>query len=215
MATHQITDWSDVKSAAEKLAGNWHDFDSFAWHRAYDIEDAASWMIWYTSSRDAGLLAQSNEQAITKRLEQFTEGNDPDLVFEAHSHWAVGHVDGFSIRVFKPDGSITPAFEEFCRIKDGLDSYPILDESDYSDREYEATLENYQEELWRLREQLPEGWEGKVFTWFSDNGLDRFIENRDDRGGWAPREEILKALQALGLFPLEADQPVIVDVPSG
>ena len=64
MATQRRIDWSDVKSAAEKLAGNWREFDSFVWHRAYDLEDAASWMIWYTSSRDAGLLEQSNEQAI-------------------------------------------------------------------------------------------------------------------------------------------------------
>lgn len=215
MATRQIIDWSDVKSAAEKLAGNWRDFDSFAWHRAYELENADAWMIWYTSSRDSDLLAQSNEKAVNLRLEPFTEGDDPDLVFERHSHFAVGHLDGFRLRVHKPDGSITPAFEEFCRIKEELDSYPILDESDYSDREYEATLENYQEELWRLREQLPDGWEGKVFTWFSDNGLDRFIENRDERGGWAPREEILKALQALGLFPPQADQPVIVNVSGG
>lgn len=215
MATQHAIDWSNVADAAEKLAGNWQEFDSFAWHRAYDIEDADAWMIWYTSSRDAGLLEQSNEKAINKRLEPFTEGTDPDLVFESHSHWVVGHVDGFSVRVFKPDSTITPAFEEFCRIKEELEAYPVLDESDYSDREYEATLENYRGELWRLRDELPEGWEAQVYTWFSDNGLDRFIENRDDRGGWAPREEILKALQALGLFPLEADQPVIVDVPSG
>ena len=69
--------------------------------------------------------------------------------------------------------------------------------------------------MWRLREQLPEGWEGKVFTWFNDNNLDRFTENRDDRGAWAPREEIIKALEALGLYLPQADQPVILDVPSG
>jgi len=215
MATQQIIDWTDVKDAAEKLAGNWKAFDSFAWHRAYDLEDADSWMIWYTSSRDAGLLEQSNEQAINKRLRPFIEGDDPDLVFESHSHWAVGHVDGFSLRVHQPDGSITPAFEEFCHIKEELEAYPILNESDYSDREYEATLENYREELWRLRDQLPEGWEGKVFSWFSDNGLDRFTENRDDRGGWAPKEEIVKALEALGLFPPQADEPIIVDASTG
>ena len=97
-------------------------------------------------------------------------------------------------------GASRPAFEEFCRIKEELEAYPVLNESDYSDREYEATLENYREELWRLRDELPEGWEGEVFTWFSDNGHDEFTENRDDQGGWAPREEILKALEALGLL---------------
>jgi hypothetical protein len=120
-----------------------------------------------------------------------------------------------SVRVFKPDGTITPAFEEFCRIKEELDAYSILDESDYSDREHEATLENYREELWRLRDVLPEGWEAEVYGWFSNNGLDRFTENRDDRGGWAPREKIIEALAALSLFPSTADQPVIVNVPGG
>ena len=122
----------------------------------------------------------------------------------------VGFIDGFSIRVFKPDGSISPAFEEFCRIKAELDAYPVLDESDYSDREYEATLESYRNEMWRLRGELPEGWEAEVFTFFSDNGHDEFTENRDDQGGWAPKDEILKALDALGLYPPQADQPVIV-----
>jgi len=212
MTTTQRIDWSDVKSAGEKLAGNWQKFDSFAWHRGYGLEDAEKWAIWYTSSRDAGLLAQSNEEAINKRLQPFSEGDDPDLVFERHSHFAVGYLDGFSLRVFTPDGSTTPAFEEFCRIKEELEGYPILNESDYSEREYEATLENYREELWRLRDELPTGWEGEVYSYFSDNGHDEFIENRDDRGGWAPREKLIEALEALGLYPQEADQPVIVDV---
>jgi hypothetical protein len=33
-------DWSDVEDAAKQLAGNWREFDSFAWHRSYDLEDA-------------------------------------------------------------------------------------------------------------------------------------------------------------------------------
>jgi hypothetical protein len=182
MANEHAIDWSDVGSAAEALAGNWREFDSFAWHRAYDLEDADAWMIWYTSHRDAGLLEQSNEQAINERLKQFAEGDDPDLVFERHSSWLVGFIDGFSIRVFKPNGTITPAFEEFCQIKAELEAYPILDEQHYSELEYSSTLENYRGELWRLRDDLPEGWEAEVYSWFSDNH-DEFIENRDDQAG--------------------------------
>lgn len=210
MATQQHIDWSDVRQAAAEMAGNWRDFECFAWSRGYDLEDAEAWAIWYTSQRDAGLLAQSNEKAINKRLWSFTEGDEPDLVLESHSHWAVGHVDGFSVRVFRQDGTITEAFREFCSIKEQLDAYPILDEQDYSEREYKATLENYQGELWRLREQLSAGWEGEVYSWFSDNGFDECIENRDDQGGWAPREKIIEALTSLGLLPPEADQPIIV-----
>jgi len=70
------------------------------------------------------------------------------VVHETHSHWAVGYLDGYSIRVYGKDGGITDAFNEFCRIKERLDDYPILNESDYSEREYEATLENYRSEMW-------------------------------------------------------------------
>ena len=201
MPTTDCIDWSDVEDAAKELAGNWRKFESFAWHRGYDLEDADRWAIWYTTHRDAGLLDQSNEQAINERLEQFTEGDDPDIVFESHSHWAVGHVDGFSVRVYRPDGTITDAFEEFCKIKERLEDYPVLDEQDYSEREYTATLENYASEMWRHSSNLPAGWEADVFSWFSDNGHDRYIESRDDQGGYAPEEKIIEALQDLGLWP--------------
>src|SRR5690242_7463500 len=109
MATARDIDWTDVEGAAKALAGNWRDFPCFAWGRGYGLEDAGRWCVWYTSSRDAGLLEQSNEQVFNERLRLFSEGDDPDVVFERHSHWAVGHLDGFSIRVSRPDGSVTPA----------------------------------------------------------------------------------------------------------
>ena len=204
MATAREIDWSDVEGAAKSLAGNWRDFDCFAWSRGYEIEHADQWMIWYTSSRDAGLLEQSNEQAINDRLRPFSEGDDPDLLFERHSHWAVGYIDGFSIRVYRPDGSITPAFEEFCRIKEALEGYSILNEQDCTEREYLETLDNYRSEMWRLRDDLPTGWEAEVYSWFSDHGQDRYIENWDDQGGYAPRDAIVTALQDLGLLPTVA-----------
>mgnify|MGYP006206866459 CR=1 FL=1 len=45
------------------------------------------------------------EEAIGKAMEPFTEGDDPDVVMESHTHWAVGHVDGFSVRVHR-DGEV-------------------------------------------------------------------------------------------------------------
>src|SRR5438105_3663383 len=103
MTTNQQIDWSDVKSTAKEMAGNWQEFESFAWSRGVDLEDAGHWLIYYTSHRDSGLLAQSNEHEINHRLQLFSEGDDPDVVFESHSHWAVGYLDGFSVRVFKSD----------------------------------------------------------------------------------------------------------------
>jgi len=79
--------------------------------------------------------------AIAKALTPFTHEDDPDVVMERHSHWAVGHVDGFSVRVFR-DGDFTDAFRTYHGLVERLSEYPILDESEYGEREYVATVEN-------------------------------------------------------------------------
>ena len=127
----------DLEDAAKEAAGNWQRFTCFAWHRLNEMDDAEQWGIIYTHNRDSGLLDLSNASAIEKALEKFED----DVVFESHNHWAVGHVDGFSIRVFK-DGQITEAFRCCHEIFEALADYPVLDEEDYSSREYEATLSN-------------------------------------------------------------------------
>lgn len=83
-------------------------------------------------------------------MRPFSEGDDADVIFESHSHWAVGYVAGFSVRVFK-NGKITTAFETYHELACQLDDYPILDESDYSDRDFKATLENITDAAWRLK----------------------------------------------------------------
>ena len=200
MTTVERIDWTDSTEAAKAQAGNWRKFDSFVWRRRYDLEDADAWMVWYSSHRDSGILAQANERVINERLEPFTDGEDPDVVFERHSHWAVGFIDGVSLRTMKPDGTVTEAFQAFCKIMEDLDSYPVLDESLFSEMEYEATLENYASEIGHYRSGLPEGWESEVYSHFSDKGEDRYIESRDDQGGYCPRDKLVEALTELGLL---------------
>ena len=194
-------DWNDKEQTAKEMAGNWRKFKGFAWHRSHDLEDADQWAIIYTSHRDSGLLDQSNSTEIAERLAPFNDGDNPDVVFESHYHWAVGHIDGLAIRVFNAARTITQAFEELCRIKARLEDYHVLNESDYSKREYNAALENYRNEMGQRADQLPAGWESAVYSCFSDQGDERFIENRDDQGAWAPRAKIIEALQGLGLWP--------------
>ena len=201
MTATTTRDWSDVAATANELAGNWQKFECFCWHRRHDLPDAANWMIFYTSSPQSGLIELSNQKVMTDQLAIYAEGDDSDLVFENHSHWVVNSLTGFSLRVFRSDGTTTTAFEAFCRIQEALDGYPILDEQEYSNREYEATLDNYRGEMWRLSGELSDGWEGEVYDWFSNHGHDNFTENLDDRGGWAPREVIINALRHLGRLP--------------
>lgn len=188
----------DLEEAATKAAGNWKRFDSFVWFRDRELEDSDQWSVIYTHNRDSRLLDLSNAHVITKEMESFIEGDDPDVVFESHSHWAVGHVDGFSLRVFDASGEITEAFKAYHELAERLDDYPILDETDYSDREFEATLGNIKDAAWRLKNdfELPEGWESEVYSWLSDHRTGE-VENRDDQGGYPSEEALREAFEAL------------------
>ena len=189
-----------LEEAADKAAGNWQKFTCFAWFRQKDLDDAENWAIIYTHHRDSGLLDQSNSAAIAKALELFTEGDDPDVVAEDHHHWAVGWIEGFSIRVFR-NGEITDAFRTYHDLAQRLDDYPLLDEEDYSRREFEATLDNLVDAAWRMKGdyELPEGWEGDVYEWLSDHEPGA-IENTDDQGGYPSDDQLRAAFESLD-FP--------------
>lgn len=193
----------NLEDAARDAAGNWQKFEPFCWFRKSEIDDPENWAIFYTHHRDSGLLDQSNAAVIEKALEPFTEGDDPDVVFESHSHWAVGHIDGLSVRVFR-DGLVTDAFRGYHELRERLDDYPILDEEDYSRREFEATFENLTQAAWRLRDEfeLPDRWEGEVYQWLSENNCGA-IENRDDRGGYPDEDELRAAFEGLGYEVVE------------
>jgi len=154
-------------------------------------------MIHYTHHRDSGLLDQSNAEQIREALAPFTEGDDPDIVKESHSHWAVGHIDGFSMRVFK-NGEITEAFRALHGLMESLAAYPILDEEDFSTREYEATVENIFDAAWRLCHDydLPENWQYEVYGWLSGNECSE-VEGCGDQGGYPSEEALRRAMDAL------------------
>jgi len=192
-----------IEDAAKQAAANWQDFTCFWWCRKKEIEEPENWAIIYTHNRDSGLLDQSNAEVIAEALKPFADTEDADVVFESHSHWAVGHIDGFSIRVFK-NGEITPAFRRYHELAMSMADYPVLDESDYSNREYEATLENIPIAAWRLKNEfeLPDDWIGQVYGWFSDHDCSA-IENVDDQGGSPSEEQLAEAFNALGFARIE------------
>ena len=194
----------DLEGAAELAAGNWRDFKCFVWYRD-DIDDSDNWAIIYTHNRDSGLLDLSNASMIEKTLEPFTEADNehPDVVMESHNHWACGWIDGFSIRVFR-DGQITDAFRKYHELTERLAEYPILDEEDYSNREYEATIENIADAAWRVKDEyeLPDGWQCEIYGWLSDNDPSA-VENSDDQGAYPSEESLRAAFQALGFRQLE------------
>ena len=194
----------DLEDAAEQAAGNWRRFECFGWHRESEIDDPENWAILYTHHRDSGLLDQSNATVIAKALAPFTDGDIPTVVMESHDHWAVGYINGFSIRVYDTRSQITEAFRTYHRLAEQMAIYPILDEEDYSERETEATVENIVNAAWRLKDdyELPEYWEWETHHWLSENESGE-VENRDDQGGYPSEEALRRAFDALGYFCTE------------
>ncbi len=191
----------DLQTAAKAAAGNWREFECFCWHRQNEIPDPENWTIVYTHNRDSGLLDQSNAIAIEEALQPFIDRGD--VVAEHHNHWAVGWVDGFSIRVFRR-GRITKAFRKYHELAQRMADYPVLDDTDFTSREREATLENLADAAWKLKDEyeLPKNWVGKVYHWFANHDCDA-IESADDRGGYPTEEQLRAAFEALGFTQLE------------
>lgn len=178
--------------------GNWLRFNSFGW---FDRPvDAERWTIYYTSHRDSGLIEQSNETVIDRYLERYIGRT---VITESHNHWACGHIDGYAILCYSRRRKPTRAYATLCSLLDRMAEYPLLDEDDYSEREYVAACEYINSQAKHLAGEhdinlptdQPIG--GLIYSWLADNGRDRELENCDDTGAAPSDESILEALQAL------------------
>ena len=185
---------------AEKFRGNWQHFDSFGWDRQWngDIQDPENWGIFYTGGRDSGIIAESNEQVIRTELQDFI---GEDVLEEDHRHWAHGYVTGFSVRVYGDDGEFTPAFMVLYDLVQRVESYPLLDEDDYTQREHDEEIQ-YIENYGRPRgleyiDDLPDDWAHEVHCWLSDT---HYYFSHNDGGAYLHdgKEAMREALLTLG-----------------
>ena len=200
---HCEHDQKALEDAAKEVAGNWKKFDSFVWHD--QPEDASLWMIINTSSRDSGILEESNSAAIEKELSPFFGKTVRPM---RSSHWAVGYVDGYAIRVYRKDGkTITRAFKTLYELNCELQEYPLLDETDHSQREYDAALEAIGNACRCDLVNEPEDWKEKVFDWLWNNEQEE-LENVDDQGACPSSESIERACVALGYYKPEPEEEV-------
>jgi len=190
----------DYQELAKEAAGNWQSFDSFGWHDS--PEDGEDWTILHTDTRDSTLLEQSNASAFKKALEPFSEDT---VKAQRFNHWACGWIDGFAVKVHNPDRSLTDAFKVVCDLQAALESYPLLDESDYSAREYEASVENITSILGTLgqnADELPD-WSNNesvasgVYRWLGEHEPSE-AESCDDQGAYPSEASVFRALKALG-----------------
>jgi len=191
-----------VEDYAKEMVGNWKEFDSFGWSNDY-IDDPDNWAIMYTSNRDSGLLSKSNEEVIDKEMEPFVE--DGSAFSESHGHWACGHIDGYSFRVYDSEGKPTAVCKALCEITMSLEQYPVLDESDYSQKEWDAAIENISYIAHNFVKDVDsDGWCEKVFSWLWDNEQTE-LENSDGQGAYPSEDSCKRALWSIGLLDGDYD----------
>ena len=137
--------------------------------------------IFASVNRDSSLLEQSNWDYIQKTFDKF----DPEYVISWRAgHWAVGWIEYFGIAANASDQMIIEAAEIVAALAD----YPILDESDYSERQYEAVQEywgnqhlRYRLEIFKDSGAAEDGssvfsirrdyCEGRIFDWLYDSEI--------------------------------------------
>ena len=99
--------------------------------KGLNLPDQQDWVVLISTNRDDDLLGESNWHV----AQQMLDGLDG---WEIHSfgHWACGWVETILVDP-KSD-----AYKVALEISNSLESYPILDECDFSQREYNQFLED-------------------------------------------------------------------------
>lgn len=121
--------------------------------------------------RDSDDLTESNFHSALKDLGD-DEGNETETVFIVRSgHWAVGWVE--FIAVHKDDEA---AVAKLTEIEAALESYPVLDEEDWCERESESANQTWSN------------------CYDDKERLEYIRENRDqfDFNGWADLRAVVK-----------------------
>ena len=153
-----------------------------------DLPIGETWAFTFSKHRDSTIIDESNWDAIRELLiEKFPD--DTEIVHS--SHWAVGWIDQPAVRMLDDAGRITPAGAEAIRILEQMKDYPLLDEDDYSQREFDKSIENIK---WAHGLNAPEA--KAVYGWLSHNNQSE-VESVDDGGAYPSEAAVAEALKAL------------------
>jgi hypothetical protein len=146
----------------------------------------------------ASILDESNHEALIAALD--ATGSE-DYVVRHHNHWATP----YDMILVRPGSA---AFDAADSCIAALANYPVLNEEDFSRREYEATCQNIASELRRTTverggvEVDSEELAGELFSWFWENDQSA-VEATGDGGGYPTPEQIEDGLRGLGFVDPE------------
>lgn len=91
------------------------------------LDDRQDWLVFLGRNRDSDILTESNFDAALKAL----GGEGDDVEIHRFGHWACGW---FEVILIRPDSDAASLAVD---MEVALDGYPVLDESDFSQRETE------------------------------------------------------------------------------
>lgn len=100
--------------------------------RGLGLEDRQAWLVVIGRNRDSGVLAESNFASALTSL----GGESETCEIHRFGHWGCGW---FELILLHPDRET-----EADSIESALADYPVLDDSDYSERECEALSESWE-----------------------------------------------------------------------
>ena len=100
-------------------------------YRNYIGHDWSGWIVFLGKNRDSDVLTLSN---FDTALEDLGGEIDGKIEVRSANHWACGWIEQIMIR-FEPKNHIK--LKKALKMKKALEDYPVLDESDFSEREHE------------------------------------------------------------------------------
>jgi len=133
----------------------------FSWYEKPEWNDN-NIVLYHYQTRDSGLIEESNGQYIEKQFKQY---NDDTVQFQDFNHWTCGWIKAIAVKIHNDENEFTEAFLTLCDIFEKLDDYPLLDEDDYSTREWESVQRSIKEAVsfWaRNHDELTEVDEDKI-----------------------------------------------------
>jgi len=126
---------------ANEFAGNWLSERYYSNPTLQSQKNPEFWGVYYFGQAGGPgrtCLAASNRAVIEKALQKYTSGKYPTVIEICDRHFCCGCMDGLAIKVFCSNGKTpTKAYAVFAKLMAELEEYPILDEDDWSKREWE------------------------------------------------------------------------------
>lgn len=127
--------YNDIKIDATDMVGNWREWYSYSKY-AHDSNPDTQVILCLNESWPLSLLDQSNIDCIEKELEKA----DPD-------NYEMLNKSEIRITALDSKGEETTAWATIVEIASALSDYPVLDDTDFSEREYVELLDNIDNEL--------------------------------------------------------------------